>query len=76
MKIDPPRQGMDKDVLAQVMKLSPEKIAYVSCTPVTLARDVGEMILAYELIEIQPFDMFKYKYRIEADAKLHLTKTH
>jgi len=41
---------MHKDVLAQVMKLSPEKIVYVSCIPFTLARDIGEMISAYELI--------------------------
>jgi 23S rRNA (uracil1939-C5)-methyltransferase len=74
MIIDPPRQGMHKDVLSQVMNLSPEKIIYVSCNPATLARDIGEMISDYELIEIQPFDMFPHTYHIEAAAKLHLRK--
>ena len=74
MIIDPPRQGMHKDVLAQVLKLSPKKVIYVSCNPATMARDIGEMISNYELIEIQPFDMFPHTYHVEAVAKLNLRK--
>jgi len=70
--IDPPRAGMHKDVLAQAMALSPEKIVYISCNPATLARDLSEMTKEYELLEIQPVDMFPHTYHIEAVAKLAL----
>ncbi len=73
--IDPPRAGMHKDVLAKVLALSPEKIVYVSCNPATMARDIGQMIRDYEVVEIQPVDMFPHTYHIEAVAKLrHRTK--
>ena len=72
--IDPPRAGMHKDVLAQVLALSPKKIIYVSCNPSTMARDIGQMIRDYELIEIQPVDMFPHTHHIEAVAKLRLGK--
>jgi 23S rRNA (uracil1939-C5)-methyltransferase len=73
--IDPPRAGMHKRVRRQVMDLAPEKIVYISCNPVTLARDVGRMTDRYELIEIQPVDMFPHTYHIEAAAKLQLRKS-
>ena len=72
--IDPPRTGMHKDVLAQVLALSPERIIYISCNPATLARDLGQMSQGYELVEIQPFDMFPHTYHIEAVAKLWARK--
>ncbi len=70
MIIDPPRAGMHKDVLTKVLSLSPEKIIYVSCNPATMARDIGQMVNDYEVIEIQPIDMFPHTYHIEAVAKL------
>jgi len=74
--IDPPRAGMHKDVLAQVLALSPEKVIYVSCNPATLARDMGWMNGDYETIEVQPVDMFPHTYHIEVVAKLHRRKRH
>ncbi len=68
--IDPPRAGMHKDVLAQVMDLSPERVVYISCNPATLARDLGEMTRDYELLEIQPVDLFPHTYHVEAVAGL------
>jgi len=70
--IDPPRAGMHKDVWGQAMALSPEKIVYISCNPATLARDLSEMTKEYEVLEIQPVDMFPHTYHIEAVAKLVL----
>ncbi len=70
--IDPPRAGMHKDVLSQVLALSPEKIVYVSCNPATMARDIGLMSRDYDVLEIQPVDMFPHTYHIEAVAKLLL----
>jgi len=68
--IDPPRAGMHKDVLAQVMDLAPERIVYVSCNPATLARDLGLMSLNYDIREVQPVDLFPHTYHIEAVARL------
>jgi len=68
--IDPPRAGMHKDVVAQVLALSPKKIIYVSCNPATMARDMGLMNPDYDVVEIQPVDMFPHTYHIEAVAKL------
>jgi len=68
--IDPPRAGMHKDVLARVMEMGTERVVYVSCNPATLARDLAVMSQDYEIVEIQPVDMFPHTYHIEAVAKL------
>jgi 23S rRNA (uracil1939-C5)-methyltransferase len=68
--IDPPRAGMHKDVVQQVLTMGAERIIYVSCNPATLARDLKLMQGHYRLIEVQPVDMFPHTYHIEAVAKL------
>jgi len=68
--IDPPRAGMHKDVLPLVMELGAERVVYVSCNPASLARDMGQMCQDYEVVEIQPVDMFPHTYHVEAVAKL------
>ena len=68
--IDPPRAGMHKDVLAGVMDLATERVVYVSCNPATMARDLDTLNQIYEVLEIQPVDMFPQTYHIEAVAKL------
>jgi 23S rRNA (uracil1939-C5)-methyltransferase len=68
--IDPPRAGMHKDVLARVMELGTKRVVYISCNPTTMARDIGQMSQDYEVVEIQPVDMFPHTYHIEAVAKL------
>lgn len=70
MIIDPPRVGMHKDVVQQVLSIAPEKIVYVSCNPATLARDLELLGLKYEIKEIQPIDMFPHTYHIESIALL------
>jgi 23S rRNA (uracil1939-C5)-methyltransferase len=68
--IDPPRAGMHKDVVEQVVELGVERIVYVSCNPATLARDIGMMGDGYRLIEVQPVDMFPHTHHIEAVARI------
>ncbi len=68
--IDPPRAGMHKDVLAKVMDLAPDRVVYVSCNPATMARDLEPLNQVYEILEIQPVDMFPQTYHVEAVAKL------
>ena len=68
--IDPPRVGMHKDVVKQVLELGVERIVYVSCNPATLARDIGMMGEGYRLLEVQPVDMFPHTHHIEAVARM------
>ncbi len=70
MIIDPPRSGMHPEVIREVLKLAPERISYISCNPATQARDVALLLDAYELVELQPVDMFPQTYHIECVAKL------
>jgi len=70
MVIDPPRIGMHKDVVAQVLSRRPEKIVYVSCNPATLARDLSMLKSHYKVVEVQPVDMFPHTFHIESAALL------
>ncbi|MBU1342749.1 MAG: 23S rRNA (uracil(1939)-C(5))-methyltransferase RlmD [Proteobacteria bacterium] len=70
MIIDPPRVGMHKEVVQQVLSICPEKIVYVSCNPATLARDLEMLYPKYDIKEIQPIDMFPHTYHIESVALL------
>ena len=59
--MDPPRAGSTEEFLTAVKTLSPKKLVYVSCNPVTLSRDL-EFITknGYEVKKIQPVDMFPF----------------
>jgi 23S rRNA (uracil1939-C5)-methyltransferase len=70
MIIDPPRDGMHKDVLKQVLQIAPHRIVYVSCNPATLARDINLLKDAYRIAEVQPVDMFPHTWHIESVARL------
>ncbi len=69
--IDPPRSGMHQTTVNDVIKLSPQKIVYVSCNPATQVRDVRLIADAgYKLIKIRPVDMFPHTFHIENVAML------
>jgi 23S rRNA (uracil1939-C5)-methyltransferase len=68
--IDPPRAGMHKIAIKQVLAMEPKRIVYVSCNPATMARDIGAIQDRYKVVEIQPVDMFPHTYHIESVAKL------
>jgi len=71
MIIDPPRSGMHPTTVDDVIKLSPNKIVYVSCNPATQVRDIKLMVEAgYKLIKIRPVDMFPHTFHIENVALL------
>ena len=55
---DPPRDGMHKDVVQQLLDLAPNKIVYVSCNSATQARDLAMMDHAYRVSRVRPVDMF------------------
>ncbi|MEA3503899.1 MAG: 23S rRNA (uracil(1939)-C(5))-methyltransferase RlmD [Bacteroidota bacterium] len=62
---DPPRAGMHKDVVQQILDLEPQKVVYVSCNPATQARDVSLMAEKYDVKQIQPVDMFPHTHHVE-----------
>ncbi len=62
---DPPRAGMHLDVVTTILKLKPQKVIYISCNPATQARDLAYFVNDYEIMEIQPFDMFPHTHHLE-----------
>lgn len=69
--IDPPRSGMHRNTVDDVIKLNPGRIVYVSCNPATQIRDIKMLVEAgYSLIKIRPVDMFPHTYHIENVALL------
>jgi 23S rRNA (uracil1939-C5)-methyltransferase len=68
--LDPPRSGMHKGVIKQILEMSPDRMVYVSCNPTTLARDLEMMKDRYAVVEVQPVDMFPHTHHIESIAKL------
>ncbi len=68
--IDPPRVGMHKDVVKQVIDMAPGRIVYVSCNPATLARDLFVLKDHYDVMEVQPVDMFPHTFHVESVARL------
>lgn len=67
---DPPRVGMQRQVIEQLLRLLPDKIIYISCNPSTLARDIALLKERYKLEEVQPIDLFPNTYHIESVARL------
>jgi 23S rRNA (uracil1939-C5)-methyltransferase len=62
---DPPRDGMHKDVIEQIMKIEPSKIVYVSCNSATQARDLALMDDKYKVTRVRPVDMFPQTHHVE-----------
>lgn len=62
---DPPRDGMHKDVVQQLLNIAPKKIVYVSCNSATQARDLQLMDAMYKVTKVQPVDMFPQTHHVE-----------
>lgn len=62
---DPPRDGMHKDVVAQIIGILPERIVYVSCNSATQARDLSLLDEYYKVTKVQPVDMFPQTHHVE-----------
>jgi 23S rRNA (uracil1939-C5)-methyltransferase len=62
---DPPRDGMHKDVVQQLLNIAPEKVVYVSCNSATQARDLALMNDNYKVTKLQAVDMFPQTHHVE-----------
>jgi len=62
---DPPRDGMHKDVVEQILNIAPNKVVYVSCNSATQARDLHLMKDHYKITKVQPVDMFPQTFHVE-----------
>lgn len=69
---DPPRDGMHKDVVEQILKIAPEKVVYVSCNSATQARDLALMDEKYKVTCVRPVDMFPQTHHVENVVLLEL----
>ena len=73
--VDPPRAGLEKEIVADLLRIAPRQIAYLSCDPSTLGRDLGLLTAAdaapgYDIAEIRLFDVFPQTYHIETLVRL------
>ena len=62
---DPPRDGMHKDVVEQLLKIGAQRIVYVSCNSATQARDLALMDEQYKVTRVRPVDMFPQTHHVE-----------
>ena len=69
---DPPRDGMHKKVVEQILKIGAKRIVYVSCNSATQARDLALMDEKYKVSHIQPVDMFPQTHHVENIIVLEL----
>jgi len=72
---DPPRKGLDKNSINNILKIKPKKIVYISCNPATLVRDLAEFEHDYEIKIIVPVDMFPWTSHVECCSVLELKES-
>lgn len=71
--LDPPRAGAEAGVVNAIVQARPRRIAYISCDPATLARDLKEFLRGnYAIDSISAFDMFPQTHHVETVAHLSL----
>ena len=70
--VDPPRKGLTPEVLEAILQAPPRRLAYISCNPATLARDLSRLTAeaGYRLQPIQPVDFFPQTSHVECVALL------
>ncbi|WP_374717798.1 23S rRNA (uracil(1939)-C(5))-methyltransferase RlmD [Neobacillus sp.] len=70
--VDPPRTGLDHQLIQTILQVEAKKLIYVSCNPSTLAKDIQTLSKKYEVKYIQPVDMFPQTAHVECVSQLIL----
>lgn len=71
--LDPPRSGTEKETIEQILRIAPRQVAYVSCEPSTLARDLRILCESvYEIESITALDLFPQTHHVETVVRLKL----
>lgn len=70
--VNPPRAGLALSVSRRLSENPSGRLAYVSCDPATLARDLGRLSASWKVVELQPFDAFPQTSHVETIAWLAL----
>lgn len=73
--VDPPRSGLNKETITNILKFKSNKLIYVSCDPMTMVRDLNILSQEYNIKEITPFDMFPNTKHIECVSILEKIKS-
>jgi len=69
--VDPPRPGLDEDVMRQLIDMRPKKILYISCNPLTQVANIAQLRQhGYRVVKMQPIDQFPQTYHVEIIAVL------
>ncbi|MGB3262156.1 23S rRNA (uracil(1939)-C(5))-methyltransferase RlmD [Paenisporosarcina sp.] len=66
LTVDPPRTGLADSLLHTILNVRPKRFVYTSCNPSTLAKDLSELRKVYNIVYIQPVDMFPQTAQIES----------
>ena len=72
--LDPPRKGSTPEFIHALIQMAPERVVYVSCDPVTLARDLALFSSAYDVKKVQPVDMFPNTMHVETVVSMSKRK--
>ena len=72
--VDPPRAGIMRKGIDDLLKINAKTIVYVSCDPATLSRDVSLLSSKYKIVKVIPVDMFPNTYHVECVCLLQLYK--
>ena len=72
--VDPPRAGLHWDVTLRLTGSPVPRLAYLSCDPATLARDLGRMMVNYRLVAIRAFDLFPHTAHVETFARFEVVQ--
>jgi 23S rRNA (uracil1939-C5)-methyltransferase len=63
--VDPPRPGLHPQALRHLIEMNPPRLAYVSCNPESLARDLQSLVPLYTIRSVQPVDLFPHTAHVE-----------
>ena len=66
--VDPPRKGLSN--INEIIHINSKNLIYISCDPVTLARDLKLLEDSYEILYVKPYNMFPRTYHIENFVEL------